>query len=173
MKHALRILLNILTALSLLIFLATIFLSIRNYYAGNIVWGDNMTKQTVWAFGRSQVSAVRFWMPPDRPSANQPRTSRLTPTLEQLKGWNLPGISCTERWVALEPTQPSRFDYRFTRTITIDYWLLATVSAILPLVWIIRAWRRRRNRFGPGMCENCGYDLRASAGRCPECGMGG
>jgi hypothetical protein len=32
-----------------------------------------------------------------------------------------------------------------------------------------RAWQRR-HRLGCGLCPICGYDLRGSPGRCPECG---
>jgi hypothetical protein len=49
---------------------------------------------------------------------------------------------------------------------------LVALLALLPLadVLIIRPRRRRRRRAAAGLCVRCGYDLRATPGRCPECG---
>jgi|SRR5688572_30637265 len=56
--------------------------------------------------------------------------------------------------------------------VWLPYWLLVVISAPLPLwlaarqrVAFVRARRRAR-----GQCATCGYDLRATPGRCPECG---
>lgn len=53
------------------------------------------------------------------------------------------------------------------RQVWVPHVVIAALLAIPPVGWLIR---RRRSRFGEGRCRTCGYDLRASADRCPECG---
>ena len=45
-------------------------------------------------------------------------------------------------------------------------WPLIIVFAALPVIWLIKPRPQDRRR----LCQTCGYDLRASSGRCPECG---
>jgi hypothetical protein len=57
----------------------------------------------------------------------------------------------------------------YERRVEFPHWWLALATALLPTLWIHRAIVRRR-RFGQGRCTECGYDLRATPERCPECG---
>ncbi len=40
----------------------------------------------------------------------------------------------------------------------------------LPMLIPLLRWQKRRRSKQLGLCQNCGYDLRASPDRCPECG---
>ena len=54
----------------------------------------------------------------------------------------------------------------------LPHWLLVLAAAILPGVALVRIGQRaRRSRYLlAGLCPACGYDLRATASCCPECG---
>jgi hypothetical protein len=57
--------------------------------------------------------------------------------------------------------------------VTMPFQTLAFI-AFLPVTWRILTRRRRRNirkfRIEQGQCPSCGYDMRFSGERCPECG---
>ena len=53
--------------------------------------------------------------------------------------------------------------------LAVPYWFITAASLPAPALWLRRLSRGRR-RQDRRLCVACGYDLRASRERCPECG---
>ena len=53
--------------------------------------------------------------------------------------------------------------------LTVRPWLPMAALGVMPGFWVMGFWKSRRAR-GTGLCAVCGYDLRATPARCPECG---
>ena len=66
-------------------------------------------------------------------------------------------------------TSAPRYGTRTFRRIIVPFWFLVALAIALP-AWqsIVVVNNRRRRR--AGRCAQCGYDLRATPDRCPECG---
>lgn len=56
-----------------------------------------------------------------------------------------------------------------TWVLTVPDWLVIVLAGAWPLKWTLHK-RRVARRDKSGLCPACGYDLRASPQRCPECG---
>jgi hypothetical protein len=130
---------------------------------------------------------IRAGLYPKGPIENYPRPFDV---LERDTSFDRPGFVVRQRWPLKDTTyweaDPVRFprpDYRrwlaFARDgpgrytwvdlVIVPYWLVIVAAAAPMLVPVPGAVRRRR-RTRAGLCAACGYDTRATPGRCPECG---
>jgi hypothetical protein len=69
-------------------------------------------------------------------------------------------------------TKEGRQFFIRVRSQTIPYWFVLMLAGSCATLFWLPAYRRRvrRVRTARGLCPRCGYDLRATPERCPECG---
>lgn len=79
--------------------------------------------------------------------------------------WNLLG-SKFDRFdnYRVDPNYPTSYD------LHIPCWMVVSCFMIVTSLVLLARHRLRRRR-SLGLCLQCGYDLRASPDRCPECGV--
>jgi hypothetical protein len=93
------------------------------------------------------------------------------PTFWQAPTWQRLGFAVVEGWEGGVRWYPPGSKGVDLRGLTIPYYALALAFAPLPC-WAALRRARRAARRRRGCCTACGYDLRASPARCPECGAG-
>ena len=174
-----RRLLNLLTALSLLLCLATCALWARTYVASD--WlkhagvGAGMTERTEWGADTAK-GTVRFtWK-----STRMPQAGRW---LGRTRGWAFQTHEAYDPSFAPSGAKlPNRLGFNWAaekyagidgsaihrRSVRFPLWVPAAALASLPAARLYLRLRRAPRE--PAACACCGYDLRATPGRCPECG---
>ncbi len=55
--------------------------------------------------------------------------------------------------------------------VVVPAWSVLIITLVLPVSRGV-GWYRQRRKPREGCCKKCGYDLRATPERCPECGTG-
>jgi hypothetical protein len=117
-------------------------------------------------------------------TSDQGRWAYVAP--DGVRGVRWPGVIVVQRTVEMRwlvrpgeaalgiPTPPSRMVFdSIVWHVRLNYWLPCLLLAIAPAAWVDRRRRRRRlaRLRSNGQCVACGYDLRATPDRCPECGV--
>jgi hypothetical protein len=153
MRRLSRILLDGATVLSLVLLVATIIAWARSYgrrYGCELFFRKDVVNALVY---QGDLWIERYF----------PDSAISLP--ERDWGWNVPYVASYRH-----------FEGKWQRStdLLVSSWVLVAVFAPLPLIRslkLYRRWTRRSRRRMHGLCASCGYDLRASPERCPECGV--
>ncbi len=93
-------------------------------------------------------------------------------SVEEVFGTSLTSDDVVTRFPGVRTSDYTPFDASTLDSIHlvgVSYWLIS-LPGLLGIASIVRNSLRRRSRRRRGFCLHCGYDLRASGSRCPECG---
>ena len=161
-----RHLLNLLTALSLLLCVAVCALWARSYRTrDSLLFGHRPDRRhsVISMYGRLTFQRL------DRARGGFASPPGYYAELAQ-RGYEHRGLR--DRSVLGFAAYDSTAGTDTYRAFAVPHWA-AALAALLPPACRAAGAARRRGRGLAGLCPDCGYDLRATPGRCPECGRAG
>jgi hypothetical protein len=177
MRRLLRILLNTATALSVVGCVLSALLWTRSYWRTDI-WRERSVGVTPdtpagWYVLRSRVHAFTLFT--GRASlyreVDEPRRTYISAQeAARLTRVNQCTYSCSNSPRPRSGDETPHFAlYHKSQGsgVLFPLWVPTAAFALLPSIRLIARWRRRPPA---GHCPDCGYDLRATPDRCPECG---
>ena len=175
MRRLARILVNAVAVTSLLLCGAAAALWGRSHVVGDVV--DLPTTADFWIVATSAGRAAVLRIPPADAVRQELDTRGWRRRGDWLSDYTFtPGSVGAEAWDGALPGfayVSGTADDRRPRMLVLHLAYPTAAFAVAPLAWttgrLVRR-RRRARRARAGCCRQCGYDLRASPDRCPECG---
>ena len=183
-----RRLLNLLTILSLLLCVAVGVMWVRGQRSADwfhwtqtrehewrretlVGGGDGFYVSHQWFFFDNSGAARKYAAGLGETSgfsheASEPQKNPYSGTL-----WNRLGFGMVPGALRTDTSSDGPYRYVFSHA-HVPYWFVVVVLALPSCLWLARARARRvrARRARLGKCTRCGYDLRATPDRCPECG---
>ncbi len=173
--------------MALFVLAAMCFAAVRSLYVGSIVTRNAAERRDGWVdahwitlFSRDgkigfAIADYRYGADDDVP----PEPPRWEWFASPLNGWDpMPSLDPNRFSIAYKHLGPFESIHAINpnenyRAFAVHYWVPIAVLALPMLMMGIRAVRPflAYRRLARGMCPICGYDLRATPDRCPECGF--
>jgi hypothetical protein len=170
---------NLATAFSLFVLCAVTVLWVRGYWtadlvgvteqvptpASRVVWSAN--GQIVYRLLASPAGSSAVYQSPGWVFGHAPSTEvhsvEFGPNV-----YRFLGVSFSDNTWNRGPRDPLNGERQVL--LRVPFWLVWIAAAALAIALLASRWHRRRVEHLAGVCAACGYDLRATPERCPECG---
>ncbi len=151
----LRKTMTILSLIGLLLSVAAWELNTRYSFGGSVSMDQVWLSLGAGAVFKSTISMSYIQIP----------EGRKVPNLSTQWIWKkipVPQTRQAKRWISIQRTGAGKI-------VIIPVWMPILLFGSI-ITYCCLPFHRRRKRKKLGLCVNCGYDLRASKERCPECG---
>jgi len=182
---------NLASTLSLLLLVGSAMFWVRskfiydeiNFSSANASWYGHIEDGRIVAFGLAGGDSHYSWKPKWRDPPVYARNAGLTTASSTgsavARAGSVSVLGHASYTIAFDSSVSfpgfsfgRRGNSPFASMVTVQFWLITLLSAILPGLRMVEWFNRgRRLRVASSYCASCGYDLRATPDRCPECGL--
>lgn len=164
-KHMRQKIFFLAATVSLVLLVSTLTLWLQSYRSSpKFRWGDHFDSGYGWHMYVNELACHRgtiFYI-----HSTPPMVSLSNRTGNTVSETRILGMHIERGYWGLVP-DGDRTAYRCL--VSFPGWYAPVAASILPIAWLGASWRKHRRRCAAA-CPICGYDLRATPERCPECG---
>jgi hypothetical protein len=175
MSRLVRYISNGLAVLSLILFVVTVAVWVRSYFAndwiGRVHYAPGIENEDhhLWLISNCGILELSGGGDPIQ-NFSHVRWERRHFLIDKRPLYGMDGPSYL-REIGISWQNPTtQITGEISWTVNVRLGLLALVTAIATVFFFI-PWQRVFTHPKAGMCFHCGYDLRATPDRCPECGQ--